>query len=200
MAVAAMSDNRTALERLQGKRFQAEQLLTDARKAGRALAVECGFHNLVTRFYDRLPEVSAEELCRKPTPNQMLAQIATKENTSPTPNAHRRKIGVGPTSPGSGILRLLPRFSVDPIRSRMPTLQIQSHASRLTDAAKIGITPCGTDILRSASVEKKVAPGGSSDRFGVSGSHKFNWKGATPNLPGVRRPRPPIRSMMNTSA
>ena len=50
MAVAAMSDNRSAFERLKRKRFDAEQLLTDARQVGRALAVECGFDRLVTRF------------------------------------------------------------------------------------------------------------------------------------------------------
>jgi hypothetical protein len=72
MAVAAMSDNRTAFERLQ-KRFDAEQLLAQARQAGRALAVECGFNDLVTRFYDRLPEVSADALSRKPTPDEAIA-------------------------------------------------------------------------------------------------------------------------------
>lgn len=75
MAVASMSDNRSAFERLRRVRLDAERLLAALRVAGRLLAVENGFHTLVTRFYDRLPEVNAEVLLNKPTPDKALANF-----------------------------------------------------------------------------------------------------------------------------
>ena len=73
MSVAAMSDNRSAFDRLHRKGFDAEALLAKAREAGRQLAVESGFQSLVTRFFDRLPEINEEVLRNKPLPEKALA-------------------------------------------------------------------------------------------------------------------------------
>jgi len=83
MAVAAMSDNRSAFDRLKRARFDAEQLLAQARDAGRQLALENGFHETVRRFYDRLPEVSAQALSQKPTPDETLANFQRQQPAIP---------------------------------------------------------------------------------------------------------------------
>lgn len=83
MAVAAMSDNRSAFDRLKRARFDAEQLLAQARDAGRQLALENGFHETVRRFYDRLPEVSAQALSQKPTPEEALANFQHQQPAIP---------------------------------------------------------------------------------------------------------------------
>ena len=70
-----MTDNRSAFDRLQREGFNAEQLLASARIAGRALAVEVGYSETVKSFYDRLPEVSAQTLSSKPTPQKAMASF-----------------------------------------------------------------------------------------------------------------------------
>jgi hypothetical protein len=87
MAVAAMTDNGSAFDRLRGQGFDAEHLLARARETGRQLVVENGFHVLVRRFYDRLPEVSARISASNPTPDKATQSSAESLDISAPINA-----------------------------------------------------------------------------------------------------------------
>lgn len=60
MSVAAMTDNNSALNRLVTdlglQADEAAALLMKARSAGRSLAMNGGFHEIVSGFYDRLAD------------------------------------------------------------------------------------------------------------------------------------------------
>lgn len=79
MAVAAMSDNRSAFDRLKRTGYDAEQLLTSARVAGQSLSIENGFQRLVDQFYSKLPEVCADLLSNKATPSQVMVRFHRDE-------------------------------------------------------------------------------------------------------------------------